>query len=127
MATAPPRFSAFYTASQAGLAALSVAALLGLSACGTVPASGPPVISPVTFHERVTLPARTWAGGPTKDHILESPGNGVALIDYDGDGWLDVYLVTAAQIDGARKRIPHRNALYRNLGHWRFEDVWIDR
>ena len=42
MTSAPPRFSAFYTVSQAGLAALSVAALLGLSACGTVPASGPP-------------------------------------------------------------------------------------
>ena len=42
MTSAPPRFSAFHTASQAGLAALSVAALLGLSACGTVPVSGPP-------------------------------------------------------------------------------------
>jgi hypothetical protein len=79
--------------------------------------------SPVTFHERVQLPTRTWDGGPTKDHILESPGNGVALIDYDGDGWLDIYLVTAAQLDGARNRIAHRNALYRNLGGWRFEDV----
>ncbi len=29
--------------------------------------------SPVTFHERVQLPTRTWDGGPTKDHILESP------------------------------------------------------
>jgi hypothetical protein len=79
--------------------------------------------SPVTFHEPVQLPTRTWDGGPTKDHILESPGNGVALIDYDNDGWLDVYLVTAAQLDGARNRIAHRNALYRNLGGWRFEDV----
>jgi hypothetical protein len=79
--------------------------------------------SPVTFHERVHLPTRTWDGGPTKDHILESPGNGVALVDVDGDGWLDIYLVTAAQLDQARTRIPHRNALYRNLGDWRFEDV----
>ena len=69
------------------------------------------------------MPTRTWNGGPTKDHILESPGNGVALIDDDGDGWLDIYLVTAAQLDGARARVPHRNALYRNLGDWQFEDV----
>ncbi len=77
----------------------------------------------LAFHERPPVPTRTWNGGPTKDHILESPGNGVALVDVDGDGWLDIYLVTAAQLDGARNRIPHRNALYRTLGGWRFEDV----
>lgn len=99
------------------------------SAMGPAPAAsasphdGSASMSPVAFHERVQLPTRTWDGGPTKDHILESPGNGVALIDYDGDGWLDIYLVTAAQLDGARNRIAHRNALYRNRGGWRFEDV----
>lgn len=82
-----------------------------------------PTTSPVTFVERAQLPTRTWDGGPTKDHILESPGNGVALLDYDGDGWLDIYLVTAAQLDASRNRIPHRNALYRNRGGWTFEDV----
>ncbi len=97
------------------------------SAMGPAPAApvaAPRAIaSPVTFDERVTLPARTWAGGPTKDHILESAGNGVALVDYDGDGWLDVYLVTAAQLTASRERIAHRNALYRNRGNWTFEDV----
>src|SRR5690606_3646684 len=69
------------------------------------------------------LPTRTWGGGPTKDHILESVGTGIALFDYDNDGWLDVYLVTAPQLTTSRVRLPHRNALYRNLGGWRFEDV----
>ena len=36
---------------------------------------------------------------------------------------LDIYLVTAAELTPARERIPHRNALYRNLGGWKFEDV----
>ena len=40
-------------------------------------------------------------------------GSGVALGDFDGDGWCDLYLCA---IDGT-------NALYRNLGGWRFEDV----
>src|SRR5439155_13179442 len=40
-------------------------------------------------------------------------GAGVALGDFDGDGWCDIYLCA---IDGA-------NALYRNLGNWKFEDV----
>ena len=63
--------------------------------------------SPVAFEEPARLPTRTWCGGPTKDHILESGGSGVALFDYDGDGRLDVYLVTAAELDGdARARSP---------------------
>ncbi len=79
--------------------------------------------SPVSFEEGPRLPTVTYGGGPTKDHILESGGNGVALLDYDGDGRLDIYLVTAARLTPARERIPHRNALYRNLGGWKFEDV----
>ncbi len=40
-------------------------------------------------------------------------GSGVAFADVDGDGWCDVYLCG----------LDHGNALYRNLGHWRFEDI----
>ncbi|MFO0950118.1 MAG: hypothetical protein U0835_03000 [Isosphaeraceae bacterium] len=36
-----------------------------------------------------------YCGGPDKDHILESVGTGAALVDYGGDGRLDVYLVNA--------------------------------
>jgi hypothetical protein len=79
--------------------------------------------SPASFEEAARLPTKTYGGGPTKDHILESGGNGVALLDYDGDGRLDIYLVTGPQLSAARERIPHRNALYRNLGGWKFEDV----
>jgi hypothetical protein len=97
------------------------------SAMGPAPAAGTPpadaVPSPVSFEETARLPTRTYGGGPTKDHILESGGSGVALLDYDGDGRLDIYLVTAAELTPMRERIPHRNALYRNLGGWKFEDV----
>jgi len=80
-------------------------------------------VSPARFEEHAPLETRTYCGGPGKDHILESGGNGIALFDYDADGRLDVYLVTAAELTADRRRIPHRNALYRNLGGWRFEDV----
>jgi hypothetical protein len=98
------------------------------SAMGPAPADMAPTAddtapSPVTFEEGARLPTRTYCGGPTKDHVLESGGNGVALFDYDGDGLLDIYLVTAAELTPARERIPHRNALYRNLGGWKFADV----
>ena len=75
------------------------------------------------FEEGARLTARSFCGGPTKDHILESACGGVALFDYDGDGLLDIYLVTAAELTPARARIPHRNVLYRNLGGWKFQDV----
>jgi hypothetical protein len=97
------------------------------SAMGPAPAAPAietdPAPSPVTFEETSRLPTRTYCGGPTKDHVLESGGNGVALVDYDGDGRLDIFLVTAAELSPARERIAHRNALYRNLGDWKFEDV----
>ena len=40
-------------------------------------------------------------------------GSGVAAADFDGDGWCDLYFCA----------IQGSNALYRNLGGWRFEDV----
>ena len=82
------------------------------SAMGPAPANvpSPDDGAPVTvaFEEGAQLPARTYCGGPTKDHILESACGGVALFDYDGDGLLDVYLVTAAELTPARERVPHQ-------------------
>ena len=97
------------------------------TAMGPAPVEAAPDVdpspSPAAFEEAGRLPTRTYCGGSTKDHILESACGGLALLDYDGDGRLDIYLVTAAELSPARERIPHRNALYRNLGGWKFEDV----
>ena len=40
------------------------------------------------FHHR--------SGTPEKRTILETPGSGVALLDYDNDGWLDIYLLNSS-------------------------------
>jgi hypothetical protein len=74
---------------------------------------------------RGQLTEPTYGGGPSKWHLVESGGNGVALLDYDGDGLLDVYTVSAFDLDerNGRARIPHRNALYRNLGGMKFRNV----
>lgn len=47
---------------------------------------------------------------------------GVLLLDYDGDGLLDVYLVQGGEIAPEGGDSPG-NRLYRNLGDFRFEDV----
>jgi hypothetical protein len=66
-----------------------------------------------------------YCGGTDKDHILESTGTGAAFIDYDEDGRLDIFLVNAWSLDEepSRVRVRGRNALYRNLGGGRFQDV----
>lgn len=57
--------------------------------------------------------------------ILESLGGGVGLIDYDGDGLLDIFLAGGGYYDGPDlKQIKgHPNRLYKNLGGWKFKDV----
>ncbi|MEJ2086295.1 MAG: VCBS repeat-containing protein, partial [Acidobacteriota bacterium] len=47
--------------------------------------------------------------------LPETMGSGVAVLDYDGDGWSDLFFVNGSPGSAA--------ALYRNLGGWTFEDV----
>jgi hypothetical protein len=65
---------------------------------------------------------RHVAGSPDKSYIIEALGSGVALIDLDGDGWLDVYLVNGGTLDVAGGRIASTRpaALYRNRGDGTF-------
>jgi len=90
------------------------------------PATGGSPVTAIRFEPvRGQLTEDTFGGGPSKLHLVESGGNGVALLDYDGDGLLDVYVVSGYELDerNGRARIPHRNALYRNLGGMKFKNV----
>ena len=67
---------------------------------------------------------RTYlAGRPGKDHLLDSAGAGVAFLDYDRDGRLDIYLPNGWRLDGARVVERGVNALYRGLPDGTFRDV----
>ncbi|HUQ93103.1 MAG TPA: CRTAC1 family protein [Bryobacteraceae bacterium] len=77
----------------------------------------------LAFEEMPVLTEKTYFGGAAKDHILEFGGAGVALLDYDADGLLDIYIVNGPELTADRKRISHRNNLYKNLGNWKFENV----
>ena len=83
---------------------------------------------PIVF-ENVAGPAglTAWhhqAGTPEKRLILEAKGPGVCLLDYDNDGWLDIYLVNGSTYDAlAGKSTPPHAALFHNNHDGTFTDV----
>ena len=67
---------------------------------------------------------RHVAGSAAKDYILEATGSGVALFDYNNDGWLDAYLVNGSTFDALRgKAEAPPAALFHNNGDGTFTDV----
>lgn len=62
-------------------------------------------------------------GGSGRYYYTEVLGGGGALFDYDGDGFLDIYLTQGAALPGYKPATPLRNRLYRNVNGERFEDV----
>ena len=64
------------------------------------------------------------AGTPEKQLILEAKGPGVCLLDYDNDGWLDIYLVNGSTYDALDgKETPPHAALFHNNHDGTFTDV----
>ncbi|RRA48252.1 CRTAC1 family protein [Acidipila sp. EB88] len=93
-----------------------------ITAGGFVP-TGPIVFKDITKQSGLA----TWShhmGTPQKDLIVESIGSGVALLDYDHDGWLDIYLVSGSTADAeSGKATPPHAALFHNNHDGTFTDV----
>lgn len=120
------------------LAALAGGLALPIVGCGPgsstdTPATMPdPDLSGPNFFDDVTKAAGvnfTYRNGEEKHpkhlSILESLGGGLAVIDYDGDGLLDLFLVGGGQFGGAdgKEILGEPCQLYRNQGNWKFTDV----
>ena len=69
--------------------------------------TGPRVFDDVAQKAGLTRWHHTM-GTPDKHFIIETVGSGVALLDYDGDGWLDIYLVNGSTYEAERARARHR-------------------
>jgi hypothetical protein len=87
------------------------------------PGSGTSVADFVDVAALAGLTMRTMIGGVhEKRYILETTGGGVALFDYDNDGWLDIFLVNGARLD--KTSAPSStNKLYKNNRDGSFTDV----
>ncbi|HEX4156576.1 MAG TPA: CRTAC1 family protein [Acidobacteriaceae bacterium] len=86
-------------------------------------ASGPVIFKDVAKEAGLT----TWhhtMGTPEKSYIIETVGSGVALLDYDNDGWLDIYLVNGSTYDAMTGKVtPPHAALFHNNHDGTFTDV----
>lgn len=60
---------------------------------------------------------------PEKKYIVESMSGGVLLIDFDRDGWQDIYLTNAPTVEMVLKGEKAKSRLYRNNGNLTFSDV----
>ncbi len=62
-------------------------------------------------------------GKSPEKYLPESSGGGCAFLDYDNDGWMDIYLVNSGKCDFFTPNPPLRNALYKNNRDGTFTDV----
>src|SRR5437764_6432513 len=63
------------------------------------------------------------SGKSSEKYLPESSGAGCAFLDYDNDGWMDIYLVNSGKCDFFAPDPPLRNALYKNNRNGTFTDV----
>ena len=64
-----------------------------------------------------------FGGLDTKKYIIETTGTGVAIFDYDNDGWPDIFIVNGTTLEGFPAGKAPTNHLYRNNHDGTFTDV----
>jgi tetratricopeptide (TPR) repeat protein len=98
---------------------------------GAKPAAIPPARagsrgSNVRFEDvtaRAGIQYQYESGASDAYFLADTMGGGVGLIDFDGDGWLDIYFVNGCALPMNRASLPAPNRLYRNRRDGTFEDV----
>ena len=89
-----------------------------------VAAQAPPIANFTDNAEKAGLTMTTVFGGKdTKKYIIETTGTGVAIFDYDNDGWPDIFLVNGTTLEGFPAGQAPTSHLYRNNHDGTFTDV----
>jgi enediyne biosynthesis protein E4 len=102
--------------------------VLGAAAICGLPCAGRGAADPIYPFEEIP-PGKSgirWvhtAGKSVARFLPETTGPGCAFVDYDNDGWMDIYLVNSGKCDFYDPNPPLRNALYHNNRDGTFTDV----
>jgi hypothetical protein len=99
----------------------SVACLAWLT--GAAAQSATDIFTDVTEEAGITW--KHFNGESPDAHLIETKNGGVAFLDYDQDGWLDIFLLNGGETPRGKILTPVRNALYRNLGDGKFNDMAV--
>ncbi len=86
----------------------------------TGPVPNYPQLADITKSTGISFDHRS---SPEGKYIAESMSGGVVLIDYDGDGWPDIYFTNAQSVDMAHHGVKSRSALFHNNHDGTFTDV----
>jgi hypothetical protein len=105
-----------------------VAASFALIGCQGPEEPAPPAgDEPVYFRDAAASAGLDFVhanGASPRKYLPEIMGAGGAVLDFDGDGWMDLYLVQSGQLPGSEAEVEAGgNRLFRNLGDGTFEDV----
>lgn len=77
----------------------------------------------VDVHESAGIDFQYFNGETGFQHLIESMGGGVLVIDFDGDGWSDLYFPQGCVLPYDSRNDKQTDRLFRNLGGGRFADV----
>jgi len=108
------------------LVALCLAAMVrvasGQRGTNTAPSpDAPPQFTNVAAEAGIGV--RHVNGGTPDRHLLEIMGSGGLFFDYDGDGWVDLFLVDGGSLVDPKVDATARDRLYKNRGDGTFQDV----
>jgi enediyne biosynthesis protein E4 len=116
------------------ISAILVGLCYGNASAQTKAQSSPPQASPpknsvayfIDVAQKAGLTAPIVFGGKdTKKYIIETTGTGVAIFDYDNDGWPDIFIANGTTLEGFPAGQGPTSHLYRNNHDGTFTDVTV--
>ncbi|PYV57107.1 MAG: hypothetical protein DMG98_11130 [Acidobacteria bacterium] len=111
---------------------LSIGLLLAANSASSAQAHNVPQVKPTSSASAVAFTDTTriagidfhlTCGSAEKQYIMESMCGGVAVFDYDNDGWMDILLVNGSTLEDLQSGKCHSSKLYRNNHDGTFKDV----
>lgn len=107
---------------------LGLVGVSGAAGVSSLHSASSPLLAASPLFEEVPSSASgiTWihenAASPDR-YLPETMGPGVAFIDFDNDGWVDIFMVNSGASDFYKPTTPLKNALYKNNRNGTFTDV----